>query len=337
MVMGCASQVERRDEEGCASLERRIVELEEKTDELEKAPGLRLRILDQKHGELSRSVLILNRMLASIRSKTNCGLESVLNEGVKDRDLYCGHVTDVHRVKRYVRIDRGAEHGIRLGMTFTVFDNSAPKEKARVVVTEVWSAVSQCKIIGSKNIESRIERFDRIKSEKFISVSCGRCKTLFVGLFGAKNSEDVRENLKRKQSKKGKTGPGNESHIQMSMEELELDIKALARQSNDLYWILKHFMTGPLRIPVERTDPAMVPRVSGKVVGVGKKHEFVVIDIGEEDGVKVGFQMTIHRGLEYIAKMVIKRVYPNQSAGKVIEMTQKSRVRIGDKVLTRAY
>jgi hypothetical protein len=80
-----------------------------------------------------------------------------------------------------------------------------------------------------------------------------------------------------------------------------------------------------------------MPRINGQVVGVSTKANIVIINKGEDDNVRIGFTFTIYRGKEYVAKMVIEKVYPNQAAGRVIEMSRRDKVLVGDKVVTRNY
>jgi hypothetical protein len=80
-----------------------------------------------------------------------------------------------------------------------------------------------------------------------------------------------------------------------------------------------------------------IPKIDGRVVGVSQKINLLVISVGEEDGVKVGFEFTIYRGTTYVGKMVVERVYPRQSAGRVIPEKTKDRVQPGDCVTTQVF
>ncbi|GEM_PF-2792563 len=77
------------------------------------------------------------------------------------------------------------------------------------------------------------------------------------------------------------------------------------------------------------------PQINGAIVGVSDKVNLVVINVGEEDGVRVGFAFTIYRGNSYVGKMVVEKVYPRQAAGRVMLEMTKSNVRQGDRVKTR--
>jgi hypothetical protein len=78
-----------------------------------------------------------------------------------------------------------------------------------------------------------------------------------------------------------------------------------------------------------------IPAIAGKVVGVSNRHNLVVINVGEDDGVQIGFQFTVYRRTEYVAKLVVEKVYPNQAAGRIVESSVRDKVLVGDKVATK--
>jgi hypothetical protein len=91
------------------------------------------------------------------------------------------------------------------------------------------------------------------------------------------------------------------------------------------------------KISIEDLAVTSVPAISGEVTSLNNRLNLVVINVGEKDGVHVGFQFTVYRGREYVAKLVVEKVYPKKSAGRVIEMTTKDKVLVGDKVATKIY
>jgi tetrahydromethanopterin S-methyltransferase subunit G len=88
-------------------------------------------------------------------------------------------------------------------------------------------------------------------------------------------------------------------------------------------------------IPREIVGPLGGQRIRGAVAGVSEKVNLVVINVGEEDGVRVGFEFTILRETSYVGKLVVEKVYPRQAACRVILDMTKDKVRVGDQVTTR--
>lgn len=135
--------------------------------------------------------------------------------------------------------------------------------------------------------------------------------------------DDLARVMKEQSDLKVTLGDLKKRHVQLAMENQQLKYTLRAAQE---------------RTGISLTEATWkMPPIQGKVVGVSNKHNLVVINVGEDDQVKVGFEFTIYRGKEYVAKMVVEKVYPNQAAGRVIEMSQKDKVVVGDSVATRIY
>ncbi|HYE31654.1 MAG TPA: hypothetical protein VEH27_09510 [Methylomirabilota bacterium] len=73
--------------------------------------------------------------------------------------------------------------------------------------------------------------------------------------------------------------------------------------------------------------------LKGKVVAVDPKYNFVVLDIGEQQGVLRDGKMIINRDGKLIAKVRITQVRPNQSVANVIPEWQRDEIMEGDQVL----
>ena len=118
-----------------------------------------------------------------------------------------------------------------------------------------------------------------------------------------------------------------------------LDLKQrhvdLAKKKAELEWILARVQE-EYHITLTDVWPP-VPKIDGRVVGVSNKINLVVISVGEEDGVKVGFEFTIYRGNTYVGKMVVEKVYPRQAAGHVVLEKTKDKVQPGDSVTTQVF
>jgi hypothetical protein len=67
--------------------------------------------------------------------------------------------------------------------------------------------------------------------------------------------------------------------------------------------------------------------------GVSTCVNLIVINVGEKQGVQVGYKFTIFRGSSYIGRMIVEKTYPQQSAGRVLFDETKDRVLVGDGVI----
>jgi uncharacterized coiled-coil DUF342 family protein len=130
--------------------------------------------------------------------------------------------------------------------------------------------------------------------------------------------------------------------LQKDIEDMKVDVSnhkrrivELAKQKSELEWILTRVQE---KVGAEiLKDVFSAPKIDGAVIGVSNRVNLVVINVGEEDGVRVGYEFTIYRGTSYVAKMVVEKVYPSQAAGRVLIEMQKDKVQQGDRVSTQIY
>ncbi|MHC4780126.1 MAG: hypothetical protein ACYTFG_16265 [Planctomycetota bacterium] len=130
--------------------------------------------------------------------------------------------------------------------------------------------------------------------------------------------------------------------LQQQLEDLKVDISNLqqrhvdlAKKKAELEWLLTEAQE---RLGVDALQGIVaVPKIDGAVIGVSARVNLVVINVGEEDGVRTGFEFTIYRGTSYVGKLVVEKVYPRQAACRVIMDMTKDKVQQGDKVSTHVY
>lgn len=77
----------------------------------------------------------------------------------------------------------------------------------------------------------------------------------------------------------------------------------------------------------------MKPGTTGTIVYANQEWNFVVIDIGANDGVQATAEMIVHRGDSMIGKIKISAVRDNVSIAEVLTAFQKDTVKEGDDVL----
>jgi len=86
-----------------------------------------------------------------------------------------------------------------------------------------------------------------------------------------------------------------------------------------------------------RIDEAIMktPAIQGKVVGVSDKYNLVMLNVGEHDQVKEGYEFTVYRGKDYVAKVKVDKVYPDMCSCYSLDEYQKDKIRQGDDAGTR--
>jgi hypothetical protein len=219
-------------------------------------------------------------------------------------------------------------------------DYNTERERADNLETELKQAVQVNKNLEEKwntlnsNYTSLEQRFQTLTTE--LKDSREEIDTLHSNLTEAKTKLDNALKLRDQAQDDLARSQKDLSDVKMVLSDLKKKHVELAMENQRLKFTLARVQE-VTKISIEDLANASVPAISGKVVGVSNRHNLVVINVGEEDGVHVGFQFTVYRGREYVAKIVIEKVYPNQAAGRVIEMTIKDKVLVGDNVATKVY
>ena len=82
------------------------------------------------------------------------------------------------------------------------------------------------------------------------------------------------------------------------------------------------------------------PPVEGVVVAVrpiedDPEHPLVLLSVGSNDKVEKGFQFSIHRGNDFVAKVVVEKVMPDMAGCRVLFFKDGQAIAEGDKASTR--
>ncbi|NQT81416.1 hypothetical protein HQ563_00200 [bacterium] len=73
-------------------------------------------------------------------------------------------------------------------------------------------------------------------------------------------------------------------------------------------------------------------RFSGKVLVVNRKHNFVIIDVGKNQGLEKGEVFIVHRGNDFIGKAQVIKVYEKMAAADLIMDWMQEEVQVNDGV-----
>src|SRR5262249_42141739 len=101
--------------------------------------------------------------------------------------------------------------------------------------------------------------------------------------------------------------------------------KILLRQNEELTTKLAHFLGPDL-------EPKMPP-VAGKVTAVDPRYEFVVLNVGGNQGVVENGRLLVNRAGKLVAKVRVTKVEPNQCIANILPDWKQSEVMEGDQVL----
>ncbi len=152
-----------------------------------------------------------------------------------------------------------------------------------------------------------------------------------------KQKKEKKESCKKKKKKSKKGGDrGNLDDRLASIERRLLELEAASGKADSVK------DTGRPDGGVPRVGPAGVaplpsgpmPEISGAIVGVSDRLDLVVINRGEDDGVRIGFLFTVYRGSGYVARMAVEKVYPNQAVGRIVPGSGRDEPKPGDQATT---
>ena len=82
-------------------------------------------------------------------------------------------------------------------------------------------------------------------------------------------------------------------------------------------------------------DPKLPPGLKGKVVAYDPKFDFVVLDIGGNNGVMENGQMLVNREGKLVAKVRISKVEPNRCIANIIPDWKYGEIMEGDQVIVQ--
>lgn len=119
-----------------------------------------------------------------------------------------------------------------------------------------------------------------------------------------------------------------ESNKRLEAEHVALttENKTLSRKTRELQTELDKYKVPDYEVPLP-------PGTKGKVVAVDPKYDFVVLDIGSNQGLLPDAKMLVNRDGKLIAKVKITRVEPNRAIANIIPEWKQDDVLEGDQVV----
>ncbi len=73
-------------------------------------------------------------------------------------------------------------------------------------------------------------------------------------------------------------------------------------------------------------------RIEGQILVVNKEFAFVVINVGEKDGIKNAEVLDVYRGTELLGKVQVERIYETMSSAIILPQVTKQEIKEGDSV-----
>lgn len=141
------------------------------------------------------------------------------------------------------------------------------------------------------------------------------------------------------------------AQIQSERESLKRQLAELERSKGDLESQVAELTTRPTveleKVLVKNDEPAAVDAVSsmgdapassdaspanGQVVVVNREYDFIVMNLGKNQGLSVGQEFQITRDSQVLGTVKVEKVYDELSAAAILPDSQKQSIREGDTV-----
>jgi hypothetical protein len=121
--------------------------------------------------------------------------------------------------------------------------------------------------------------------------------------------------------------------LQMILDDLEKRHIELAKRNQENENIIQNYLAKlKIRIPGELLK---APAIHGSVVGVSDQFNLVMLNVGENDQVKPGYEFTIYRGKTFVGRVKVDRVFPDMCACIALQEYHKDTIKKGDDASTR--
>lgn len=82
----------------------------------------------------------------------------------------------------------------------------------------------------------------------------------------------------------------------------------------------------------EKGPAAKASRTAGQVLAINEENNFIIVDMGEGDGIKVGQSLTVYRNSQKIAALEVIQTRKEISAADIKNVTPGAKIKIGDMV-----
>ena len=84
--------------------------------------------------------------------------------------------------------------------------------------------------------------------------------------------------------------------------------------------------------PQGAAAPALAPASNGQVIVVNREYDFIVMNLGRNQGLEIGQEFQIVRGQEVLGRVKVEKIYDELSAAAILPNSKKEAIREGDEV-----
>lgn len=208
------------------------------------------------------------------------------------------------------------------------------EEKARVVADQLdeekrmreslFAQVEQQKG-ESKRLSAELAQLkdEKTRIESSLAGMKSECDNLKTKLYGIQQAKEIVESkLKEMLAKK-------DVELEKIVVTPDTDADSSASQPGAYELASSNESTETAALAATST-PAPVSDMKGEVMVVNKKFDFVIVNLGENNGLKVGTDLNLYRGSQFLAMLKVEKVHESMSAARIPSEWKNADIMEGD-------
>lgn len=232
-----------------------------------------------------------------------------------------------------LKAEKAMEEGRKLDLQFKTVNQARMDLERRLVYNEKLSeSLSEDLVREKRDKKSIVDQLENIRQENF------ELKSRLMALGDKKTSLEGRlVDLQQEREVLSKRLAELDSILQERVDQMvkvKDDIKAARMEAKDVS--TKDSRVVQLQpIVVKAADESKAAGTAakaGQVLAVNEENNFVIIDVGEDDGVKVGETFSVYRNSQKIGVLEVIQTRKEISAADIKNLSTGSKIKIGDMV-----
>jgi predicted nuclease with TOPRIM domain len=154
----------------------------------------------------------------------------------------------------------------------------------------------------------------------------------------AVQDKETAQTAQRKAIEDKNSAVKDRDRIQSQLEDVQGQLAELNKRMNDL---AQQYDSAQILITAYKNrfgplpDVINPPPLDASVSAVDNKLNIVLLSIGKDDKVKVGYAFSVYRGNEYVGKVIVDKVEKDYCSAHSVKGLEKKPIMVGDSATTR--
>ncbi len=231
-----------------------------------------------------------------------------------------------------LKTDKAMEEGRKLELQMkTVSDSRTDLERRLVYNEKLAETLSEDLVREKRDKKAITEQLENLRTENF------ELKSRLMSMGDKKTSLETKlVDLQQEREVLAKRLAELDQVLQERVDQIiqvKDDIKTVRAQAKEASTRdSKVVSLQPIVVKASDEAPARKAPTAGQVLAINDENNFVIIDLGEEDGVKVGQSFSIYRNAQKIATVEVIQTRKEISAADIKNISSGAKIKVGDMV-----